>query len=175
MPPPDTRRVHFREMTDADLDTIARLLGDADVMQHYPRPKTRAEAQAWIDWNVRNYAEHGFGLWLLELAATGEPIGDCGLTLQEIGGEPLLEVGYHLFPRHQGHGYATEAAAACVDWAFETLVAAKVHAIIRPSNMPSRRLAKRLGMTVTARTTDRQGLEVLLYAVDRGCQHSPQV
>ncbi len=50
----ETPRLRLREMTDADLDAVAALLGDPEVMRHYPRPKSRAEAQEWIDCNRRN-------------------------------------------------------------------------------------------------------------------------
>jgi RimJ/RimL family protein N-acetyltransferase len=53
-----TARLSLREMTDADLDDMAALPGDPEVMRHYPRPETRDEARAWIDWNKSNYAEH---------------------------------------------------------------------------------------------------------------------
>jgi RimJ/RimL family protein N-acetyltransferase len=60
-----TPRLTRREMIDADLDDMAALLGDEDVMRYYPRPYTRSEAQDWILWNQRNYREHGFGLWAI--------------------------------------------------------------------------------------------------------------
>jgi RimJ/RimL family protein N-acetyltransferase len=96
-------------MTDADLDDMAALLGDEDVMSFYQRPYTRAEAQDWIAWNRRNYHDHGFGLWAVNLRSTGEFIGDCGLTFQHVDGTRELEVGYHINGSMQSHGYATEA------------------------------------------------------------------
>src|SRR5512133_547383 len=78
--PAPTRRLAFREMTPDDLDDMAALLGDPQAMRYYPHPKTRQEALAWIAWNQRLYREHGFGLWLLTLRATGAFVGDCGLT-----------------------------------------------------------------------------------------------
>lgn len=54
LPPQPTARVCFREMSTADLDLMASLLGDPAVMEHYPRPKSRQEALAWIEWNERN-------------------------------------------------------------------------------------------------------------------------
>jgi RimJ/RimL family protein N-acetyltransferase len=78
--PGPTARLAFREMTPDDLDDLAALLGDPDVMRHYPRPRDRDEALAWIDWNQRLYRSEGFGLWLVTLRATGEFAGDCGLT-----------------------------------------------------------------------------------------------
>lgn len=86
MIPPPTPRLRFREMTADDLDHMAALLGDPEVMRYYPAPKTRAQAQAWIDWNVRSYAEHGFGLWVVE-THDADFVGDCGLTWQPVGGD----------------------------------------------------------------------------------------
>ena len=145
MIPPPTERLRFREMTDADLDHMADLLGDPDVMRHYPRPKTRDEALGWIRWNERNYAEHGYGLWIVE-SHTGEFIGDCGLTWQQVDGQQILEVGYHTARTMQGRGYASEAARACVDLATGTIGESRVVAIINPENTPSRRVAEKIGL-----------------------------
>ncbi|AGL19659.1 GNAT family N-acetyltransferase [Actinoplanes sp. N902-109] len=146
-----TPRLRFREMTDADLDELTALLGDPGVMRFYPRPRTRAEAQQWIDWNKRNYAEHGFGLWVLELTATGEFAGDCGLTYQHPDGVRELEIGYHLRTALQGQGLATEAAVAVRDHARTVLRAPRLTAIINPANIPSQRVAGKIGLTLEKR------------------------
>nr|WP_246223343.1 GNAT family N-acetyltransferase [Pseudarthrobacter psychrotolerans] len=132
-------------MTTADLDNMAALLGDPVVMTYYPAPKTRDEAAQWIAWNEANYAEHGYGLWIVE-TLDGTFLGDCGLTWQEVNGRPVLEVGYHVRADVQGQGYATEAAAACKDFARVELKAQQLVAIIHPDNMASRRVAEKIGM-----------------------------
>ena len=103
-------------MTVGDLDDIAALLGDPRVMTYYPAPKTRYESTGWIAWTRRNYAEHGYGLWVLE-THDAQFVGDCGLTWQCVNGEQRLEVGYHVRAEMQGRGLATEAAIACRDFA----------------------------------------------------------
>ena len=65
---PESARLTFREMTPDDLDDMALLLGDPEVMTYYPRPKTRDEAVQWIKWNRALYRTHGYGLWLLSTA-----------------------------------------------------------------------------------------------------------
>ena len=146
MLPKDTPRLRFREMTPQDIDLMAGLLGDPDVMTYYPAPKTRDEAAKWIAWNEANYAKHGYGLWIVE-THDGDFLGDCGLTWQKINGESTeLEVGYHVRTDRQGAGYATEAAAACRDFARDTLKSARLVAIIHPENTASRRVAEKLGM-----------------------------
>jgi len=133
-------------MTVDDLDNMAALLGDPEVMSYYPAPKTRDEALAWIQWNQNNYAEHGHGLWIVE-TLDGEFVGDCGLTWQKVNGRPELEVGYHVRTALQGRGYATEAAAACRDFARDALGATKLVAIIHPDNAASARVAEKIGMS----------------------------
>ncbi|WP_091601225.1 GNAT family N-acetyltransferase [Arthrobacter koreensis] len=146
MLPQDTARLRFRDMTPEDLDLMAGLLGDPEVMTYYPAPKTRDESAKWIAWNEANYARHGYGLWIVE-THDGEFLGDCGLTWQKINGENIeLEVGYHVRADRQGRGYATEAAAACRDFARETLQAPRLVALIHPENTASKRVAEKLGM-----------------------------
>ena len=132
-------------MVPSDLDNMAALLGDPDVMRFYPAPKSRDEAAAWIAWNRANYAEHGYGLWLIE-TTDGEFVGDCGLTWQSVNSTPMLEVGYHVRSALQGRGYATEAAAACRDFAREHTSATELVAIIHPDNRASERVAEKIGM-----------------------------
>ena len=162
--PPPTPRLAFREMTPDDLDDVAALLGDPEVMRYYPHPKDRAEALAWIAWNQRLYREHGFGLWLLNLRDGGEFVGDCGLTPQQVDGVTEVEVGYHVRADLQGRGYATEAAAACRDHARDVLAVRRLVAIIVPDNTPSRRVAERIGLRFDRATTSRSGQPVHVYA-----------
>jgi len=161
--PRPTSHLTFREMTPDDIEAVAALLGDPDVMAYYPRPKTRAEALAWIAWNGRLYREHGHGLWLLEHATTGEFVGDCGLTFQEVGGRMEVEIGYHVRRSLQGRGYATEAALAVRDFARDVLGLHRLVAIIDPGNAPSRRVAQRIGLTFE-QEVGWSGKRVLVYA-----------
>ena len=134
-------------MAHADLDDMAALLGDPEVMRYYERPKTRDEALAWIDWNLGLYRDHGFGLWIVSLHETGEFVGDCGLTLQEVEGVTEVEVGYHVRAGLQRRGYATEAAEACSDYARDVAGRERLIAIINPANVPSQRVAEKIGLT----------------------------
>ena len=162
--PGPTRRLAFRHMTTSDLDDMAALLGDPRVMRYYPRPKTRDEALAWIDWNQRLYRQEGFGLWLITLKSTGELVGDCGLTPQEVEGTTDIEVGYHVRADLQGHGYATEAASACRDHARDVLGANRLIAIIHPDNLPSQRVAEKIGLTHERDAAHHTGQPVRIYA-----------
>ncbi len=162
--PAPTQRLAFRQMTADDLDDMAALLGDPEVMRYYPRPKDRDEALAWIDWNQRLYRQEGFGLWLTTLRATGEFVGDCGLTPQEIEGTTDIEVGYHVRADLQGHGYATETAAACRDYARDVLGTKRLIAIIHPDNTPSQRVAEKIGLSRERDAITRSGQAARIYA-----------
>ena len=164
-PPPQTARLALRQMDLRDLDDMAELLGDPRVMRHYPRPKDRAEARGWIEWNQRLYHEHGHGLWLLTLRADGAFVGDCGLTPQTVEGQVDVELGYHVRAELWGNGYATEAAAACRDWARDVLGLARLIAIIDPHNHASQRVARKVGL-VEQRRVIREGTQQLFYAMN---------
>jgi RimJ/RimL family protein N-acetyltransferase len=160
---PRTERLEFREMTDDDLDDIAALLGDEEVMRYYPRPKTRDEAQRWIDWNRRLYVERGFGLWVMTLIDGGQFVGECGLTIQVVDGVDEVEVGYHVVPAHQRRGYASEAASACRALAADRFGVSRVIAVINPANLASRAVAERIGLTVE-KHAEMYGEDRLIYA-----------
>jgi RimJ/RimL family protein N-acetyltransferase len=159
---PTSRLLNFRQMTMDDLDAMAALLGDADVMRFYPRPKTRAEARAWIEWTLGNYARDGFGLWVIE-DPDGEFLGDCGLTWQTLDGAEDLEIGYHVVPARQGLGIATEGARACRDFARGRGVE-RLIAITAPENRPSQRVAEKVGMR-WERSTTKSGVPVFVHGM----------
>jgi RimJ/RimL family protein N-acetyltransferase len=160
---PTSPRLSFRRMLLSDLDVMAGLLGDAEVMRYYPQPKTRNEAQQWIEWTLANYARDGFGLWVIE-DDRGEFLGDCGLTWQVVDGQEDLEIGYHVVPHRQGQGIASEGAQACRDFA-RGLGIRRLIAITDPDNRPSQRVAEKIGMTRERSTRHSTGLPVVVHSM----------
>ena len=114
----ETERLLLREMTDGDFDDLYAILSDPETMQHYPKPFDGDRVRRWISWNQENYKQYGFGLWCVVLKETGECIGDCGMTMQNIDGESLPEIGYHIARKYWRRGFGSEAARAVRDWAF---------------------------------------------------------
>jgi RimJ/RimL family protein N-acetyltransferase len=110
------------------------------------------------------WAERGHGLCAIELRSTGEFIGRVGLNYWENFGE--VELGWTLKAEKWGHGCATEAARACLDWGFATLDEAYFTAMIRPGNTSSARVAERLGFT-PLRDDELFGNPVTVYSLDR--------
>jgi [ribosomal protein S5]-alanine N-acetyltransferase len=160
----ETGRLILREFVPADADALARVISDPETMRYYPAPYDRPGVDEWIARNIRRYENDGHGLWAIDLKSTGEMIGDCGITLQPVDGEALLEIGYHLRRDMWRKGYATEAALACRDYGFAQLKAEFLISLIRPENKPSRRVAERNGMRVW-KQIERAGFPHLVYAV----------
>ena len=146
MLPEPTARLRFRPMTMADLDDMTAVLSAPDPVQVDRPVRTREDAARWIEWQQRNYAEHDFGLWVLE-THDGAFVGDCGLTVQDVEGTAHVEVGYHVMPAMRRRGYAVEAATAVRECAAAHGIAHLV-ALIRPENTPSQGVARKLGMEV---------------------------
>ena len=167
----ETERLSLREMTQADYPSLCRILQDEQVMYAYEGAFSDAEVQEWLDRQISRYQERQFGLWAVILKETGELIGQCGLTMQSWKDQEVLEIGY-LFQRAYWHqGYATEAARACREYAFEALHADEVCSIIRDTNTASQRVAIRNGMAVVDSWVKRyRGIDMPhdRYVVTRG-------
>lgn len=141
-----TDRLFLREMTMDDFDALYKVLADRNIMQHYPYTFDEKRVSDWIERNMNRYNEYGFGLWAVCLKETGEMIGDCGLTLQNIEGEMLPEIGYHIRADHQRKGYAKEAAAAVRDWAFANTDYPALYSYCKYTNVGSYKTAESIGM-----------------------------
>lgn len=163
----ETERLELRELTEDDLDALQRVLGDAVAMVHYPRAFTLEMTADWIRWSRDNYARHGFGLWAMVEKASGQLIGDCGLTIQLVDGVDEIEIGYHLRRDRWGLGLATEAAKGCRDYVFDVLGRDRVISWMGPANLPSRRVAERVGMKLEKQTRNRFGKDAVVYAMGR--------
>jgi len=143
----ETSRLLLRELTLDDAEKLSLVLSDPISMRYYPEAFSTEKVRRWILWNVDNYRAHGFGLWAVILKEENELIGDCGITLQNIEGELVPEIGYHIRNTYCGKGYASEAAKACIDFAFGTAGYDAVYSYMKEDNISSRRVAEKIGMT----------------------------
>ena len=142
----ETERLFLREMNTDDFDALKAVLGDKEIMAHYPYDFDDKRVMDWIERNMNRYKDNGFGLWAVCLKETGEMIGDCGLTLQNIEGEMLPEIGYHIRRDCQHKGYAKEAAKAVRDWAFENTEYPALYSYCKYTNEASYKTAESIGM-----------------------------
>jgi RimJ/RimL family protein N-acetyltransferase len=144
----ETERLRLRPYTGDDLDDLASIVGDAVTMRYYPRPFSREDASSWIERNLRRYTDDGHGLWAMVFTASDEFVGNCGLVKQWVDGREEVEVGWLVARRWWNQGFATEAATACRDYGFDVLGMDRLISMIRPQNVPSRRVAEKIGMSV---------------------------
>jgi RimJ/RimL family protein N-acetyltransferase len=162
----ETPRLILRELVHEDAAPLAGILSDPETMQFYPAPYDRQGVVDWIERNRRRYAEYGVSLWALVLKTSRELIGDCGIIPQHVDGELLYEIGYHLRRDFWHQGLATEAAIACRSWGFAHLPVHRMISLIRPQNVPSRRVAERNGMTIW-KEVEWRGLPHCVYSITR--------
>jgi len=162
----ETTRLVLREFRPDDSDALARVISDPETMRFYPSAYDRAGVEDWIARNRQRYAKDGHGLWAMILKASGELIGDCGLIVQNVDGADEVEIGYHVRRDLWGQGLATEAARACRDFGFAKLPVERLISLIRPENLPSRRVAEKNGMAVWKEVMWRK-LPHVVYAIRR--------
>ncbi|HEX8169037.1 MAG TPA: GNAT family N-acetyltransferase [Thermoanaerobaculia bacterium] len=139
MPPPPTARLEFRRWTREDRDLAATLWCDPEVMRFLGGPYSQEELEARVERESASEVQY----WLL-FTRDGQFAGVCGLKPHK---EAILEIGFQLLPRFWGAGYAYEAAAAVVDYAFDALHVKALVAGHHPHNDSSRRLLTKLGFT----------------------------
>lgn len=144
----ETDRLILRELCLLDKENLSLILQDKDVMYAYEHAFSDSEVDTWLNNQLRRYKEDGFGLWAVVLKDTDELIGQCGLTVQNIGEKEVVEIGYLFNKAYWHNGYATESAIACKNYAFNTLDIDEVYSIIRDNKMPSINVAKHNGMSL---------------------------
>lgn len=163
----ETARLTLRELEADDVDSLAQVLSDPAAMRYYPAPFDRGGIADWIAWARASYREHGYGLWAVIRRVDGRFLGDCGPMLQPIEGSVIPEIGYHIVPSEQGHGYATEAAQASLTWVFENRAVDVVCSLVSPENEPSRAVAAKIHQSMREIFWEKHQRSMCLYWSDR--------
>lgn len=163
----DTPRLCLRSLESDDLDRLTEIWTDPEVAHRLiTRPRTRAEVAERLA-EMQAHARR-FGMWGIELRATGELIGRCGFYPYagegRLGEAPEPELAYLLAREHWGRGLAAEAARAALDALVQAQRPARVVALVRPEHVASRRVLEKLGMREQRRVVV-NGVEVVLYAI----------
>jgi ribosomal-protein-alanine N-acetyltransferase len=162
----DTARLHLRMMELSDLDDLLVIFGDPKVMASFnTTPFNRQQMENWIQRNLAHQDAHGYGLFSVILKSKDILIGDCGLEHMEVGGEPVAELGYDFRSDFWNQGFATEAALAVRDFAFNVLSLPSLISLIRVGNTASKRVSEKVGMQLTDDIT-KNGTSYWKYAID---------
>ncbi|MET7451697.1 GNAT family N-acetyltransferase [Streptomyces sp. NPDC005574] len=143
-----TERLVLRPWRDSDLAPWAALNADPEVREHFPGLLTAEQSAASVAAFQADLDRRGWGWWAVEVTGTGEFVGFAGLDPVE-DGMPFtgIEAGWRLSRAAWGHGYATEAARAAVEFGFTTLGLPEILAVITAANLRSQAVMRRLGMT----------------------------
>jgi RimJ/RimL family protein N-acetyltransferase len=158
----ETPRLYLRLLTQEDASDLSLVLSDQKSMKHYPHPFSQEEVMAWIERNIKRYNSDGFGLWAVIRKTDNQFLGDCGINLQNIDGDILPEIGFHIIKKYCNAGYATEAAEACKKYAIERLGYQSVYSYSEVGNKASQRVASKIGMHLV-KTFCKDGIEEVVY------------
>ena len=156
-----TERLGFRRYLESDKKLLAPVFSDPYAAQFYPAMQDQAGIDRWINWNLKNYDEYGFGLWAMELLSDGKFIGDAGITYQTVENQRILEIGWHVHQDFRARGYATEAGQACLKFGFNILNAITLSSIVDSANSASRKVASRVH--AQQRSYEGKNGQMLLY------------
>lgn len=142
----ETSRLRLRYFTPDDLDELASITADPEVVRYIGEglPLTREETWRNLRGIIDTFARRGYGRWALVEKAGGALLGYCGLT--QLPESPGVELVYLLARRAWGRGIATEASLACLRYGFEELGLERIYALTMPDNLRSRRVLERVGM-----------------------------
>ncbi|AXH97975.1 N-acetyltransferase [Ornithinimicrobium avium] len=142
-----TQRLLLRGLRDADREPFAALNADPLVTRHLQGPLGRERSDAFVDRIDACWAQHGWGLWALELLATGEFLGYTGLWPADfLPSGPGVEVGWRLAAHAWGHGYAPEAAREALRFGFEEVGLAQIVSFTAAGNRASLRVMEKIGL-----------------------------
>jgi RimJ/RimL family protein N-acetyltransferase len=165
-----TERLTLRQLTPDDAAFILELVNEPAWLRFIGDRKvhTLDDARGYIAKGpVASYDRNGFGLWVVELSASGEAIGMCGLVRRQA--LEHVDLGFAFLSRHWGHGYAREAAAAVVERAREEFQLPRLVAITDLDNLQSQKVLTSAGFQYARLVHwSETGEDLALYELDLG-------
>ncbi len=164
----ETKRLTLRPMGITDIDGMLGIFTDPQVMASFGVPLfNREQVEEWVRRNLDHQDKHGYGLFSVIFKSNGLLIGDCGLEQRDIKGALVAELGYDFRSDYWHQGLATEAAKAVRDYAFQVLQLPRLISLIRVGNLPSKRVAERLGMTLISEFKSPYGVRYWSYGIEK--------
>jgi len=154
----ETGRLYLRKLRPEDVSSLSLVLSDQESMRYYPHAFSNEGVTKWIQRNIERYKVHGFGLWAVIRKEDDKFLGDCGITMQDIDGELLPEIGFHIIKTYCNEGYATEAAEACKKYAKEVIGLKSIYSYSEIGNKASQRVSSKIGMK-KVKTFIQEGME----------------
>lgn len=161
-----SERLLFRHLDGDDLESIAGMLADPDVMRYCSGPLDEESSRKWLGACMKAYRDPGYDYWAVELIYGGVFIGQMGIIREMVDGSWHDCLAYMLAKGHWGKGYALEGARASLDYAFSVLGLRKVDATVEKDNKKSIAILTALGMKFLKKATFADA-DVDLYGITR--------
>ena len=150
----ETERLILRPMSATDINALHLIFADPKVMASFGGELlNREQMMRWLQRNLDHQNRYGYGLFSVILKESGELIGDCGLEQMEVEDVQVAELGYDFRSEYWNQGFATEAACAVRDYAFDVLQLPQLISLIRMGNLASKRVAEKVGMALSEEFT----------------------
>jgi ribosomal-protein-alanine N-acetyltransferase len=163
----ETDRLIIRDLQPDDVAALVALWTDPDVTAHMGGPRVEAELREILEADLQSPSADPFDLWPVEEKATGQVVGDCGFLEKGVDGQQEIELVYVLAKSVWGKGYATEAAVALRNYAFQHMGLTRLISLIDPENTASERVALKSGMRYEKDTVRPSGKVMRVYSVLR--------
>jgi len=162
----ETTRLYVRKFTPDDAQALMSILGDEDIM-HFSRSGVMTLEkikESLANFYIPNYTAHGFGMYAVIQKSDNQLIGICGFFIEQIDGQRHIELAYRIAKKYWGQGFATEAAIALKQYAHNVLGIKELISIIDPTNIASKRVAEKVGMSLWKKTISHD-IPVLIYII----------
>ncbi len=169
MPEIETARLRLRQYTLDDLDALARIVSNPEVMKYssrgpIPKDKVKQVTQEILEFFLKHWQQHKFGVWAANDKQTNQLIGHCGLNF--LPNSPEVEVLYRFDQFYWNQGIATEATKASLRYGFEEVKLERIVAITAPEHIASRRVMEKAGLKYE-KDAYFYNLDVVYYALSR--------
>ncbi len=143
----ESERLILRKLRREDIEEVAHILGDIEVMYAWEKSFSREEAVEWIEKNLERYGRDGYSYLIAHEKSGGQCIGLIGPLVERVEEREYKGVAYIVKKEYWKQGYAAEGAGACMAYLFDEEGAEEVVAQIKYDNEGSVGVAKKLGMT----------------------------
>ncbi len=144
-----SKRLGYRKWQDKDLLPMAALNADPEVMEFFPSTQSLEETKIFFQRVAKNFEDHGFCWYAVDVLKSREFIGFIGLAWCEMEADftPCAEIGWRLKKSAWGKGYATEGATRCLAYGFEELQFKEIYSFTTTTNIRSERVMQKIGMS----------------------------
>jgi len=159
----ETQRLILREYSDEDFTALHKIVSDPEIMSFWPEPFTEEKTKMWMKRGLQNVYEYGTGRLAVILKDNNRLIGDAGFIFTDVNGKPENDLGWIIDKKFWGRGFGTEAAGACIDFAFNSLGFNRIVANMAFDNFASKRVAEKIGMSKESEFYNKKNRNILTY------------